>query len=258
MFDLSKYRAHNIAKRTAVAAGALVALAAMSVNGAQAAPITIPTGLNPGDTYRLAFVTSTTRDATSTDIADYNAFVTAAANSQGALAALATTWTAIASTATVDARDNTNTVQTSAGGSNGVPIFLLNDTELVDGYDNLWDATINTALRISEDGSTLPIPDLLNIPVAWTGTGTPGIGFISGELGNGSAATGAIFLSGPEWRSSLFLTVNTTSNHLYAISGTLTVAAATIPEPGPLSLLALGLVGLGFWRRKRTARTTTA
>lgn len=35
-----------------------VALFGMA-SAAQAAPITIPVGLNPGDTYRLAFVTST-------------------------------------------------------------------------------------------------------------------------------------------------------------------------------------------------------
>ncbi|MDC0935468.1 hypothetical protein OAS39_04205 [Pirellulales bacterium] len=36
---------------------------------ASAAPITVPTDLGVGDKYRLAFVTSTTRDATSIDIA---------------------------------------------------------------------------------------------------------------------------------------------------------------------------------------------
>ena len=45
-------------------------------------------GINPatgnpwqaGDTYRLAFVTSATRNATSTDINDYNSFVQGVAN----------------------------------------------------------------------------------------------------------------------------------------------------------------------------------
>jgi hypothetical protein len=76
---------------------------------ATAIPITVPTGLNPGDEYRLAFVTSTTRDATSSDITVYNGFVTASANAVTELALLGSTWTAIASTPTADARDNTNT-----------------------------------------------------------------------------------------------------------------------------------------------------
>ena len=79
MFDLSKFRSHRLIKKTA---------AAMLLSSAQAAPIIVPTGLNPGDTYRLVFVTSTGRDGTSSNIADYNAFVTASANSQAALAAL--------------------------------------------------------------------------------------------------------------------------------------------------------------------------
>jgi len=37
--------------------------------------VTVPPGLNPGDPYRLVFVTSTTRDALSSAIADYNSFV---------------------------------------------------------------------------------------------------------------------------------------------------------------------------------------
>ena len=52
---------------------ALVTLGTASA--VQAAIVTVPTGLNPGDQYRLVFVTSGTRDATSTNIADYNTFV---------------------------------------------------------------------------------------------------------------------------------------------------------------------------------------
>ena len=72
-------------------------------------PITVPSDLNPGDPYRLAFVTSTTRDATSTNIADYNNFVSGVANGVTQLAALGTTWKAIGSTSADDARDNTGT-----------------------------------------------------------------------------------------------------------------------------------------------------
>jgi hypothetical protein len=106
---------------------------------ASAAPITVPSGLNPGDQYRLAFVTSTTRDATSPNIADYNAFVTTAANSVPELAALGTTWSAIASTVSVSARDNTGTNFFITA---GVPIYTLADTILATDYLDLWDGTI--------------------------------------------------------------------------------------------------------------------
>ena len=39
----------------------------------------VPAGLGVGDSFRLLFLTSTTRDATATDIEVYNAFVRAAA-----------------------------------------------------------------------------------------------------------------------------------------------------------------------------------
>jgi hypothetical protein len=36
------------------------------------AAITVPQGLNPGDTYRIIFMTSTVLDTQSSNIADYN------------------------------------------------------------------------------------------------------------------------------------------------------------------------------------------
>ena len=128
-------------------------LSALSVAPAAfAAPTTVPSSLSPGAQYRLAFVTSTSRDATSTNIADYNAFVTGVANSVVQLSALGTTWTAIASTSSVDARTNTSTDPTPAGPT-GVPIFLLNDTSLAANYDDLWDGSIVVSLAVDESGS---------------------------------------------------------------------------------------------------------
>lgn len=246
MISLSKFRARHIVKKTATAASALVALTAISLTGAQAAPITIPTGLNPGDTYRLAFVTSTARNATSSNIADYNTFVTGVANTQAALAALATTWTAIASTASVDARDNTNTLQTSAGGSNGSPIFLLNDTQLASGNDSLWDGTIDFDFDIRENGFQI---GTINV---WTGTDPDGTAVASFLLGAPDVTFGKTYATTDEWVEAGIRSPFVEAR-FYAISGTLTVAGTQIPEPGPLSLLALGLVGLGFARRKRVA-----
>ena len=131
--------------------------------------ITQPSSLNPGDSYRLAFVTAGTRDATSTNIADYNTFVTNAANAIPALASLGTTWTAIGSTATVEARDNTNTVpSTVGGGSLGVPIFLLNDTKLADSNDDLWDGSIDVPFDRTELDTAI-------VADVWTGTTQAGL-----------------------------------------------------------------------------------
>lgn len=65
---------------------------------ALATPITTPSGLNFGDQYRLAFVTSQTTLAQSTSIAYYDAFVTSVANTIPELANLSTTWHVIGST----------------------------------------------------------------------------------------------------------------------------------------------------------------
>ena len=53
-----------------VGAGSILALAAIAIatSVAVAMPVTVPSFLNPGDQYRLAFVTSTQRDAQSSDI----------------------------------------------------------------------------------------------------------------------------------------------------------------------------------------------
>ena len=80
--------------------GLLIALVAVVIASATAtaSPITIPPGLAPGSTYFLAFVTGDERDATSSNILDYNAFVTKAAYDEPALLALGTIWKAIGST----------------------------------------------------------------------------------------------------------------------------------------------------------------
>ena len=59
--------------------------------------------------YHLVLVTEGTRDATSSDIADYNAFVQAEAERDGAVTQnFGIDWFVIASTATVHARDAGN------------------------------------------------------------------------------------------------------------------------------------------------------
>jgi hypothetical protein len=111
-------------------------------------------------------VTSTTRDAQSANIADYNAFVTTAANSVPALAALGTTWKAIGSTQLTEARDNTGTHPVI---SVGVPIYLLDGTLIASSNADLWDGTLAAPIDITEAG-TQATPSLV-----WTGTSLSGI-----------------------------------------------------------------------------------
>jgi len=164
---------------------ACVVMTAANVN---AAIVTQPTGLSPGDSYRLAFVTAGTRDATSTNIADYNTFVTNAANAVPDLASLGTTWTAIVSTKTVDARDNTLTNVANSG--LGVPVFLLNDTKLVNSNADLWDGSIDVAFDQTELDTAI-------VSQVWTGTTSIGVPD-NADFDQDGVADGTDFLS---WQS---------------------------------------------------------
>jgi len=202
--------------RTLVLAGLFAATMA-----SQGAVTIVPTGLSAGDQYRLVFITSTTTPATSTDINTYNTFVnnraiavgldTIAGTEEGS-----TTWTAIGSTATVDAIDNTST--TGAG----VPIYLLNDTKIADDYADLWDGSIDNILDRDESGA-----EQYN-KVVWTGTTSAGVKDGSLTLGNSGASSvtmGKSNLANGSWIDRGIPFDGADPYHLYGISGVLTVAA---------------------------------
>ena len=110
----------------------------------------VPSGLSMGDKFRLLFVTSTTRDATSSDIADYNTHVqTAAAAGHDAIQAYSDLFRAVASTASDDARDNTATTYTSP--DTGVPIHWLNGNKLADGYPDFYDGTWDDESGVTDE-----------------------------------------------------------------------------------------------------------
>jgi len=115
-------------------------------------------------------LTSTTRDATSTDIADYNAFVNSAAALNPDLDGI--TWTAIGSTATNNAIDNTSTTGT------GVPIYLLDGDMFASNYTAMWGADITNPLDINEQGINV---GLISV---WTGSTVSGTEDVD-SLGDG-------------------------------------------------------------------------
>ncbi|TRU33398.1 MAG: PEP-CTERM sorting domain-containing protein [Microcystis aeruginosa Ma_MB_F_20061100_S20] len=226
-----------------------VALATLVTSGAaQAALVVVPPGLNPGQQFRLVFVTDGTRNATSTNINDYNAFVTNEALGSISLpTALSTalttagfnpgtiTWNAIASTATVAARDNTGTNPSSG---TGVPIYLIDGNRVANNNADLWDGSIQTQInRTASDQGGISS----NV---WTGSNTDGsIGTNLGGGFTGSGQTGNSAANDSTWIFSGFAGLGPDSLRLYGISSVLTVPtpAVTVPEPSSL----LGLITLG-------------
>ena len=236
--------------RKSVAALLLGAFAAIQSLPALGGPITVPAGLLPGEQYRLAFVTITTRDATSSNIADYNSFVTTAANSVPQLTALGTTWTAIASTASVNADDNTNT---NPGVSAGVPIYNLGGALVAINNQALW----GTVVPQEGAGPPLSAPiwiDERGDPPFQTGvwTGTSPYGTARSPLGSvGTPTFGLNTKKDSNWISFGEGGTPPPDQNLYAISGVLTVPT---PEPSTMVLACLAAAGLTIVaiRKRRT------
>lgn len=135
-----------------VLAGALHALILFFPTVALPQVVTIPAGLRSGDRYRLIFTTSAGRDATSANIADYDAFVTAAANAVPPLSALRASWRAIISTPTINAIDRV--------GSLSSPIYRVDGVLFSPGNILLR----QTQLNVNEWGTPMSDSDM------WTGS----------------------------------------------------------------------------------------
>jgi hypothetical protein len=225
----------------------LLAVAIVLVCGnALAQIVTTPPGLNPGDPYRLAFVTNAQTLATSGNISFYNDYVTDVANTgPGLLAPLGLDWIAIASTANIDARDNTGT---NPNTSAGVPIYNLDGLFVAANNADLWDGTLVNPINVSELGTEPPLT--LNDRQTWTGTrgdGTGDPGFLLSG-GSGQAASGRWSITANDWW--VRVTTNQQNSRefsVYGISGQLTA----VPEPSATMLLLTGGIFLFGGRRRR-------
>lgn len=215
----------------------------------QASIITTPTDLNVGDQYRLVFVTSGTMTAESGDIADYNTFVDGFGD-----VAIASDWKAIGSTSEVDASENTLT-RPDVDSASSVPIYNLAGQRVADGYVDLWDQAILAAIDVTETGT-----EMSTYTQAWTGTTVEGDASESGVLGEGypldQVVYGYVGLTDFQWIRANAVP-GTNINHVYGMSGTLTVSAPDpIPEPASvITWTLLGIVGCvgTWWNRRRKA-----
>lgn len=198
----------------------------------QAAPF-VPSGLTPGSSYHLVFVTSSARDATSGQIGDYNTFV----NNQAALNPTLTgtntgvQYFAIASTTTVDA--NVNAAVTA-------PVYNFNGDKVADSYADLWDGTLDNAIQYDAFGNFASFPDI------WTGTTTAGVGLAGSELGTASPHSGIAFAANSLWISDA-VSPAATNMAMYGLSQELTVP---VPEPSTWALAIVGGAAMLLVRRR--------
>ena len=207
-----------------------------------------PPGLQIGDKYRLVFLTAEDRTAASSDINDYNAFVSNAAKNSW-LGNLSVSWKAIASTTSIDAIDNIGQLTSTVGVyrtdgflfANGTaeifsPGFLypgILTEDAVPGRNYAWTGTTQDGHRSSAPLGGVFVPNV-GIIATMGETGTPARWLF--HINDGVIA----------------------SLPLYAISEEITVLPppppAPAPEPGTIGLTALG-VGTLFlttkWKRRR-------
>ena len=163
----------------------------------------IPSGVSPGQRFRLLLVTSTTRDASSTDIDDYNTFVQGrAAAGHEDIREYRSGFRVVGSTASVHAVANTATVFSDA--SPGVPIYWIKGKKVADDYadfyDRSWDEEREGRNARGEALSRFSWPRLETSGV-WTGIGA------GHELGTAEVVMGlpnknaddyvGVFVTGP-------------------------------------------------------------
>ena len=109
-----------------------------------------PSGLGVDDSFRLIFLSSTKRNASSTSIGDYNSWAQGrAAAGHADIQAYSDGFTAIGCTVEDDARDNTGTTYTST--DKGVPIYWLNGNKVADEYEDFYDGSWDDEARDKDE-----------------------------------------------------------------------------------------------------------
>ena len=220
-----------------------------------------PGGLAAGDTFRLLFATSTTSNATSTDIADYNSFVqTAAAAGHADIQTYGSGFTVVASTAAVDARDNTGTTHTSE--DQGVPIYWLGGSKAADHYADFYDGTWDDEANAKNESGNART---LNTLATWPFTGSVHNGTEAFSSGNSRAlGAGTIRVGRPNSSGSgdgpigggASIGQPGDSRPLYALSAVFMVSSDT-SVPSNWSLIPTGLTNGDRFRLLFISSTTT-
>ena len=207
-----------------------------------------PDGLEAGDRFRLLFLSSTTRNAESTDISDYNGFIQGlAAAGHPDIRAYSSQFRAVACTTSVNARDNTGTNSTYG---KTVPIYWLNGAKTADDYADFYDGSWDQEVTVrNESGTSVTVPSSSATYAAWTGCDHNGT---EGFEASDSAALGTTL----PWVGTLNYTLSSdygplnqdddndpkaSLNHLYGLSPIFVVMPPPAEVPLDWSLAPPGL-----------------
>ena len=218
------------------------ALAAIAAGTASAGQIATPTGLNPGDQFRIVFLSSTTTSATSSDLSTYDNIVSSDATGY-TYGGTSPIWKAIVSNLTINARDHIGLQSTSL-----IPLFTVDGTKVSTG--NLWNGSLMNPINRHIDGTAFPYASAV-----WTGTDpNTGAANLPGQYYMGdtpSVAYGDSTTTNYMWAMASVLSPSNGLS-LYGISEVLAIPAS-VPEPSTVMLAGLGgLAALVYsFKRKR-------
>ena len=186
-----------------------------------------PASVGPdGGDFRLLFLTQGTRDATSSDIADYDAFVQASASgshpggAHSAIRPYASLFKAAASTATVNARVHTGMDWTNPSHLDA-PIHWLGGSRLSPSNVFFWASDHQESWSSSDRrnaAGVAPTGSVLNSNV-WTGTRNGGFVTPSGPLGDSDGTSDAGRVGGVPGGNSFWYGVPTSTSTLLPLYG---------------------------------------
>jgi hypothetical protein len=211
----------------ALAVCALVVSAPTSVKASFIPPI----GLAPGTPYEILFVTADTTSATSSNIGDYNTFVTNEAALNPSLPS--TTWNAIISTDTVNAL--TNAPSTAA-----IPVYNTQG-QLITASGLYSGATLTNSPQVDQFG-------VASFHLVWTGSLTDGEANSGNAAGDMFPRVGVDIDTNFEWIAAGSVASNSNLS-LYALS-----APIGAPEPSALTMVFTGCLAIsGYCFRRRAS-----